>query len=320
MAKGGKHKKMQTESPKISQDTDETPTTKTLESKAWQMSEELFMKLMMSVEAVSVKIEAIQTEVTIVKKTQMEIKESLVSLEKKVENLDMSVENVRESPVYEEISENLRKIKTKAYALDQASLNDRLIMRNLPAEITKDKSMMNAVVKKIFASLDVEINDTQFEAFATKAKDEKSANIVMKLSSEMLKSEVVRKFRKVKKEGVSLLVNKVANISKNHHLNGKQVMIANKLSSYNFQLMQTARKHVPSHFDFVFDTPESSIMVKIGNNFYQIENEEDIECLIENIEKKKAESEALKKLSEVIRNGFSGINQKLSEALKTIES
>lgn len=301
----------QSASPEIAK-YDQSPTTTTTKStnEAWSMSEEQFCSLMKNIKTLTDMIVSVQKDVVHIKISQEAESEKFETFKKKIEDIETSFETLRESTLCEKIIEDVTEIKKTTLSLDQEMRNDRLVLRNLPLEVCDNKSSMNSAIHKVFSALQLDINDTQFEAFSTKALDRKSANIVMKLSSSIQKSAIIQKYRQSKQQRSSLLVSKVFKLPQNHSLNGKLIVVANKLSSSNAQLMQNARKYVPSHFNFVYDTPDSKIMVNIGDKFHKIENNHDIANLIGIID----DNRQKQRLFDEMKKMFSESERKMSES------
>jgi hypothetical protein len=319
MTKSDHNKQNQSASPEIakyvqSPTTTTTTTTTKSTNTAWSMSEDQFFNLLKSIKTLTDMIVSVQTDVVHIKASQEAQSEKFETFRKKIEDIETSFETLRESTLCEKIKEDVSEIKKTTLALDQEMKNDRLILRNLPLEICDNKTSMNSAIKQIFSALELDINDTQFEAFSTKASDRKSANIVMKFSSSIQKSAIIQKYRKSKQQRSSLLVSKIFKLPESHSLNGKLIVVANKLSSSNAQLMQNARKYVPSHFSFVYDTPDSKIMVNIGDKFHKIENNHDIANLIGIID----DNRQKQRLFDEVKKMFSESERKMSESYSTL--
>lgn len=218
---------------------------------------------------------------------------SISNLEKRVDDLEDHVVVLRERH-HEAVSrEEFDSIKKKNHTLEQALLNDRLIIMNLPLSIANDKNVFDTTVENIMKALNVPINESHFEAFDGKSRDKKTATVTLKFSSSLLKSRAVRNFRNIKKsiaDNCPLLVENLITLPPDHFLNGKRIMISNKLTQHNMQLLKHARTKVPSHFSFVYDTPESIIKAKIGDNFYKIETEDDIDRLVKEVDSNRGAS------------------------------
>lgn len=112
----------------------------------------------------------------------------------------------------------------------------------------------------------------------------------IKIASDSTKIKVLKKFKAMKNDpnlGTSLLVEKHTTLAPNHPLNGIKLSMANKLTAFNVDLINKARNFAPSHFDYVFDSPDGTIKAKIGKDSRPeiIRCEEDIARLVADIEK-----------------------------------
>lgn len=104
----------------------------------------------------------------------------------------------------------------------------------------------------------------------------------------MVKNDILKKFRLMKKSNTNaFLVENICQITTNHHLNGKLINITNKLTPYNNDLIKTARSYVGSHFEFVLDTVDGEIMVRVNQKFHKVQDETDIMQLKDEMEKNK---------------------------------
>jgi hypothetical protein len=295
MGKGGKYKVQQIIDEK--QDQHRGGVASPLvrndgQAKTWSMSEKDFHFLMGIIETLSSQYSEINSKISEVTKFQEKLSESFGDISKRVSVLEENVESIVErGKNCDGIQAQIAEVAKECSVLNHAMDNDRIIIRNLPVEIHRNQMKMNSIVKKILSTLKTDINDTQFETFSEHHREEKSANIVVKFSSAMLKTQVVRKYRAVRKEldinDSPFKVEKLVDLAPNHHLHGKTVSITNKLSKKNTELIHHARKFVGSYFDFVYDSPEGSIIIKNKDKFHQIKHEEDIAELIKGIQFKK---------------------------------
>lgn len=297
MTKSDFNQQNQAASPEITK-VDRSSTTTT---EAWSMSEENYCSLMMSIKSLTETVELVQKDIAYIKTSQDTLNEKFALIESDIGKIETSCESMRESPLCEKIKDDLNAIKKNTLSLDQELRNDRLIIRNLPLEICGNKSSIHSAIQKVFTAINLNIKDTHYDAFSTKSTEKKSANIVIKLSSSMQKSAIIRKYRQSKQQRSSLLVSKIFNLPESHSLSGKLIVIANKLTSSNAQLMENARKYVPSHFNFVYDTPDSKIMVNIGNEFHKIENNEDIVTLIGVIDENRQRQKLVEEIKQMIK-------------------
>lgn len=289
MGKKGKGEKADN---KRERSDDEVSPKSTQEAKQTKMEERTMEVILAKLEKLD-HLEAIQNDIASMKAAQTEFFSSLKSLGKKVDNLEKDVKLIKDSQNSDETMKEVKRIQRKNNTLEQSLVNDRIIIRNLPLSVYENKSLMKSTVCKILTTLDLDINEDAYDAYAIKVNSKMCANIVMRFVSTLLKVRVIKKFRGMRRErgnDCPWLVENIVEIPNDHHLNGKQITIANKLTSANADLIQQARKHVPSHFNFVFDTPEGLIMVKINDKFHKIEAEDDIEQLIGSTTAKRDES------------------------------
>lgn len=282
MGKSGKNKEIPTK--KIESEFSPTVNEKSNQN-VCPIEEKDIRKLISSVERLTEKYDAIQVEIASIKLSQNKIFESHATLEGRVESLEKDLQVLRETDESKMIREELEDIKKKNEALYVAQGNDRVVLRNLPLGIHEDQREMKCVIHKVLGALELDIPDSNFEAFSMKAAETQSTNLVVRFSSSMLKTQVVKKFREAKKSKPfeSLRIENFVTLPQNHHLIGKTLMITNKLDHRSTQLILKARKYVSSHFDFVFDSPDGTIFAKIGRNFHKIESEDDIEQLVKKI-------------------------------------
>lgn len=281
MGKSGKSKKMPTKTSEI----EFSPKVVQSNQNECMIDEKIIRRLMESVDALTKKYDLIQEEVSSIKSSQNKLIETQSALNVRVDNIEKNLQNWRHAHERDEIKEELEEVKKKNDALFMAQGNDRIIMRNFPLEIQSDQQKIRNVIHKVLNVLKIDVSGSHFEAFSVKAADKESANIVVKFSSSMMKSQVVKRYREAKKIKPfdSLRVDNLTELAQSHHLSGKSVMISNKLNNHSTRLIFNARKYVNSHFDFVFDSPEGNIFAKVGGSFHKIETDSDIEKLVKKI-------------------------------------
>jgi DNA-binding FrmR family transcriptional regulator len=309
MGKGGKYKIRSIIDEKQNQQSgsEASPSVNNAEQlKMWTMNEKDFQFLMKSIDTLSSKYNEINSKVSEVIQFQEKLTQSMDDLSKRVSTLEESAEKkVENGENCDDVHAQIAEVVKECNVLNEAITNDRIIIRNLPIETHKNEKMINSVVKKILRTLNSDILDTQFESFSVHRREEKSANIVVKFSSAMLKTQVVRKYRAVRKELSTtespFKVENLVDLPLNHPLRGKTVTITNKLSRKNTELIHHARKFVGSHFDFVFDSPEGSIIIKNKDKFHHVQHEEDITALIQSIQEEKF-AEDIHQIAEMFKN------------------
>lgn len=245
-----------------------------------------------SVKADIAAIKAIKEDVAEIKETQSKYLASIEAMESQVERLQRDVDMLKESGVGNTESE-LLELRRKNHSMEQLLMNERLVIRNLPIEIKEKKEEVPALVERIFTVLNLDVDCDDFEAYATPTPNKKLAKIEVKFSSAMLKARVLRKFRDVKRRSTDdspFIVEKIVGLPNDHELNGKLLSITNKLTPHNAQLIKSARKLSPSHFDYAYDSPEGVLFVKIGEKSHRIDDESDIQLLKEEVEKNRETS------------------------------
>lgn len=244
--------------------------------------------------AKSEELEPLRQDIADIKNSQIAIKEKIESIEKRVSDLEADFDGLKNDDVEAMISD-VEDIKSRTEHFAQINLNNILIIRHFPLEIKSDRTELLSTVKKIFASLQIDITENDYDASAMKVRNMDLAFIQLKFSTQLLKSKVLKKFRQMKKlkeNEPSFLTEKYTGLSADHALNGKLITMHNRLTKYNIDLLQAARSHVPKHFDFVFDDADGRILAKSGNTFHNIHTTEDIEILVDKIDKSRSNQRA----------------------------
>lgn len=236
-------------------------------------------------------IRSMKDDITEIKESQQKYLKKVEDIERKIESLEHEVDALKERGIGDDAEQELDELRKKNHAVEQAMINERLTIRNLPIEIREKREDVQTTVERIFNILQLDINSHDYEAYATPTPNRKLAKIELKFSSAMLKARVLRKFRESKRaitDDSPFIVERLIQLPSDHELNGKLISISNKLTPHNAQLIKSARKLSPSHFDFAYDSPEGVIFVKVGERSHRIMDESDIMMLKEDIEKSRA--------------------------------
>lgn len=232
------------------------------------------------------KLDGIESDVQEIRKSQAETSARLEKIEERVVLLETEMETIKSQQTVgnaDEVASEIQHIKSHTQQLAQSNLNNTLIIRNFPSEIQSDKKVMDLVVSNIFRTLELDVHENEYDATAIKVRNKDIAFIQLKLSSQLLKNKVLMKFRHMKKAAKDeppFILDKLMKLSEKHELNGTMISMQNKLTKYMYELLQSARKHSPSHFDFVYDDPDGRILAKIGNRFHTISSHEDVAGLV----------------------------------------
>jgi hypothetical protein len=243
--------------------------------------------------------QSIKETVSDIQKTQHVIVAAIDTIKERVQALEEEVSVLKQHPpseVLDDIASQVSEVRKENQYLHQLSLNNVLMMRFFPIEVKTDNVMMENALRKIFATLEIEMNPNEYEAHAIKVRNKNLAHIQVKFSSSLLKTKVLKKFREVKKASTNasepgpFLMERLMSIPSSHDLNGKFLTMQNKLTRANFDLLNAARKYAPSHFEFVYDSPEGIIMARAGGQVHQLFDENDIMELVEKIEEDKKKS------------------------------
>jgi archaellum component FlaC len=250
----------------------------------------------------------IKEEMSGMRKAQESMATSLESIKERVQILEEEVQALKENPPTEQLEEvmsQIEEIQRENQILQQMKVNNVIMLRNFPIEIKSNATMMKTAVEKLLNTLELNISANDYEAHAIKVRNKNLAFIQMKFSSDILKVRVLKKFRDMKKstantnEPAPFLIEKLVELSIDHELNGKVLSIQNKLTRANFDLLNAARKFAPSHFEFVFDSPEGNIMIRANGHIHQVLSEREVNELVKRIdnEKKKTKSQLVAQTS-----------------------
>jgi hypothetical protein len=184
---------------------------------------------------------------------------------------------------------------------DQGQKNDTLFIRNLPREVVDNVMLRNDVIEKIFDTLNINLKSTVYasSAFPQYSLNQQAATVELTLPSSLLKITAMKNFRSIRGDKQNyngqFLCEKFAELPVGSLLNGKSIMLANKLSQHNLDLAKHARSFVDTHFEFVFETPDSRLLV-FRDGFHPINTTEDVQRLVEKFDnnrlnKKKSKSQ-----------------------------
>lgn len=222
-----------------------------------------------------------------IKSSQDKLTEAFHTMNLRVADLEKKVEEINESREIDTLREELNVTKGRCHILEQANVNNKLFVRNLPLEIIGNDMMIQSTVNSILNTIG--LPNTYFDGEARKAANNQTANILLTFATDTSKAKVLRKFKSMRKDqalGSSLLVEKHITLAQNHPLNGIKLSMANKLTAHNTHLINEARKFVPSHFMYVFDSPEGMIKAKINKDVppVTIRSVEDMNMLVEKVE------------------------------------
>lgn len=216
-----------------------------------------------------------------IKSTQEELVSHVHTIEKRVEKVEKQYDELRESGINEQLRAEVEEMKKKIHKMDQESSTE-LIVKNLPLTIIDNQPQLHEVINKLFATINYKIDCDRIELNASKSKDQKSAIVSMNFESPRIKTQVLNNFRDVRKrfkDDCLFLVHKFVSLPTDHHLNGQSITVANKLTPHFARLMSSAREY-SSHFDFIYDTPKGSIIMRINGKFEPIVTFEDIHRLL----------------------------------------
>lgn len=243
--------------------------------------------LVANVAAIMKNTETMNANIDEIKLSQNKLAESFNNMHVRVTDLEKKVDDLRESREIEVLRHELKVIKGQFHALEQSGANNKLFVRNLPLEVIENEETTENVIKSIMNVIGMP--HAYYEAEPRKAPNNQTANVLLTFATDATKSKVMRKFKALKNDkarGSALLVEKHITLARDHTLNGVKVSMANKLTAFNAQLIKEARKFAPSHFEYVFDSPEGLIKVKITNDTspVTIRCEEDLRKLVEKIE------------------------------------
>lgn len=236
--------------------------------------------------AKSEELEPLRSDIAEIKNSQALIQEKIESIEKRVSDLENDIDELKQSDVEGMISD-FDDIKARTQQLSQSNLNNFLIVRHFPVEIKNDRKELLSCVNKIFTTLEFDINPNEYDVMALKVHNKELAFIQIKFSTQLLKSKVINKFRLMKRTKANepqFFVEMFTGLSTDHSLNGTMISMHNRLTKFNVDLLQAARKHVPNHFDFVFDDADGRILAKNGTSFSTICSNQDISKLVAKID------------------------------------
>lgn len=219
-----------------------------------------------------------------IKLAHEDFKSSLKAVELRVVTLEKKSDEVRE------LREEIVDLKKKNSSLSVALNNTQLIVRNLPKESCKDDASINSTIKHIFQTINVKMDVDYMEIEVKESHDKKSTMLKLEFISPMLKTRVIKAFRKLRtdtknSQDCPLLIDKLFTLAQNHPLNGKLLTISNNLPWHSMQLLTYARDHVGTHFKYVYDTAEGVIKVNMNGKSHAVLMFGDVDWLIAEAER-----------------------------------
>lgn len=280
--------RVDTRTPKRGLENDEiSPTSRQDQKKMTSEFEQLknmFENQMIAMNNFDSKMESMQKNINSIMACNEQFHESLKAMDERVTKTEEEVAALKseERKHVEETKKELEEVKLKLHHYEQALNNNQLVIRNLPSEIKESKNALKSVVERIFTTLEIDVTENDFEAFAVATSNKNIANIHMKFSSCLLKARIVKKFREMRKQSdqAPFIVEKLIGLPESHELNGKLMTISNKLSQQSTKVLQYARKMTPTPFEFVFDTPDGNLMVRFGGKVHRIDSCDDVDKLV----------------------------------------
>lgn len=237
------------------------------------------------------KLDEIKADIKDIKREQAEFKKSIADIDGRVKSIEVRVDEIEsgENHKIKELEKKIEILECKNQALEQLTLNANITVHNLPASVSDDRKNVETFTTNLIQTLKIELKDTDYQAYAYKLKNGKTANISMSFNSANVKKKVMQAYRELKKskDGPQLVVEKFFNMPLDHELNGKQIRINNQLTRFNNQLLQYARKFVPSHFIFAIDSDDGIIKVKIqGEKLRAVTSSDEIDKIVSTLAKR----------------------------------
>lgn len=226
-------------------------------------------------------LETMDGEIKKIVKSHEELKVSLLGVVSRVDNVEREVKNMKESG-----DATVCELKKKINMLEQAEIGNTLLIKNLPANLYKDTIIRREALKKIFDALGLDEGAIFYNFDASLSNDGKQTVFRLTFLSSLIKNDIVRTYRNVKKNencNTKLLVENITQLPTDSPLNGTYIMIVNKLTPHYTHLIKHARSFVGSHFDFVCDSPEGNILVRCLGKFVRIHTEDDVKRLIQDV-------------------------------------
>lgn len=239
------------------------------------------------------KLDGIQRDVNAIKECSKKFEASLAAMDARVTVVEEELKSLKrdEKQIDDELREEMEKLKARNLSLEQSLLNSQIMIRNVPSHVKESKATLKATTERIFAAMEMDVSENDYESFATVGVNKNVATIHLKFASSIMKTRVVRKFREMRKANEGdppFIVEKLIGLPMDHELNGKMITISNKLSQQNLATLQHARKFTPAKFEFVFDTPEGNLMVRALGKLHRIFSCDDVDSLLESVDKAKA--------------------------------
>lgn len=293
MGKSGKLKKTHQETsgtPKRDRSEDEEEISPTLVKDPKQqkmgVSDRDFRELSANVDKILAKLTTVDDKLDV-------LTNSVKVIEKRVDDVEKQCQELRESGGDENLRAELNELRGKLNTQEQEASTE-LIVRNLPASVAENQMQLHSIIDKLFSTINVKIDKTNINIAAAQSNDKKSATATLTFQSARIKTDVLFNFRDIRKKfkkDCLFLVSKFAQLQNDDPLNAKEITISNKLTPYFARLLSYAREN-SSKFEFIYDTPKGSIMMRKDGNFEPVATFEDVYRLIgvkpkERIDKKK---------------------------------
>jgi hypothetical protein len=237
-------------------------------------------------------LDPIQASLDDIKRENAEFRQSLGNIEERVRKVEEKVEAINEVDVeaLSELKTRIKSLESQNNHLLQKGLNNNLTLRNLPKEIQGNQEKVSQVIENLFKELQIIVRPDEFEAYGAGARGKNQAVINMTFATSKLKKDIIKKIRKLKNDKAAphLLVEKLTQLPIDHPLNGKKLTATNHLTAYNLNLLEYARKFVPSHFEYAFDNDDGLIKVKTGQGLKKVTSTDDVDKLVSNAESEKS--------------------------------
>lgn len=295
MTKDKKKAKIVTETPKRNRSEDEISPSVKPDSKlrkTMEVDQAEFHELKAVVMSMSKQLDKLNmldtmnAEIKEIRLNQDNFRESLHLVDTRVDVLEREVETLRES--HANACGTIRFLEKKNHIVEQERLNDIVMLNNLPREICNDQAMLKNVIDKILTALDIDPRTTHCNSKAFPSTKTSTAVVELKLSPS-LKSKAMEKFKAIKSDKANdgkLLIEKFVQLPVESQLNGRMLTMSNKLTPHYLNLKKHAQTFVKSHLEFVYETPDSRILVFAGR-FHRIDDDDDLRAIIKQIDEGK---------------------------------
>lgn len=251
-------------------------------------SDEQFKQIIDSLNEINASQKSMEANISQMMKENAEFKQSICEIDQRVKEVEKKIEkiNMIDEESSNEMKSKLLALEAQNNILHQKQLNCNVTIHNLPKHVKEGSENVKKVMQNIIDDLRLNIQPTDYDAYAIETKKKDLAMINVRFESLKMKkmfTEKVRAYKRDKNES-HLLVEKIIEIPEDHPLNGKKITVTNHLTAYNFMLLQYARKFVPSHFLYAFDNDDGIIKVKIGQSFEKITSTVEVDKLVSKVE------------------------------------